>query len=138
MFTVVLEYTKKPADRLLIIVMFLTLYNGLFGTINILSQAQRLTLYLLNAVNELVASILGEIIFYKNFAALVYFIACLVFMFLRNKIGQAVLIVNFKNMSNSLTDPILAFKFCKRPVRPDFLASPLKSASVVLLLNRLN
>lgn len=138
MFTVVLEYTKKPADRLLIIVMFLTLYNGLFGTINILSQAQRLTLYLLNAVNELVASILGEIIFYKNFAALVYFVACLVFMFLRNKIGQAVLIVNFKNMSNSLTDPILAFKFCKRPVRPDFLASPLKSASVVLLLNRLN
>ena len=138
MFTVVLEYTKKPADRLLIIVMFLTLYNGLFGTINILSQAQRLTLYLLNAVNELVASILGEIIFYKNFAALVYFIACLVFMFLRNKIGQAVLIVNFENMSNSLTDPILAFKFCKRPVRPDFLASPLKSASVVLLLNRLN
>lgn len=99
MFTVLLEYTKKPANRLLIIIVFLTLYNGLFDTISILSKAHKLSLYLLNAVNELVASILGEIIFYKNFAALVYFIACLVFMILRNKVGQAILIVNFQNTS---------------------------------------
>jgi hypothetical protein len=58
-------------------------------------------------------------------------------MFLRDKIGEAVLINGFENTGIFSSSSILTFKFCKRPVRPDFLASPSAAASIVSLLNQL-
>src|SRR6266852_9772906 len=95
-------------------------------------------IYLLNAINDLVAAIFGEIVFCKYFSALFHLIACLFFMFLRDKIGQAILIDGLRIKVFSSSSSILAFKFCKRPARPDFLVSPSASASIVSLLNQLN
>jgi hypothetical protein len=100
-----------------------------------LSKTTNQPIYLLNAIDELVTPILGEVIFCKDFAALVQLIACLIFMILRDKVGQAILIDGFENTGVSSSSPKLTFKFCKRPVRPDFLLSPSAMASVVPLLN---
>jgi predicted membrane protein len=84
-------------------------------------------MYLLNAIDELVTSILGEIIFCKDFAAVLRLIAYLFFMLIND-------IENTVVSSSS----ILAFKFWKRVVIPDFLVSPSASALIVSLLYQLN
>jgi len=91
MFSVLFEYAKKPANALLIIVVFLTLQNGLLYVINAEARSKLQLSHLLDTVNELIASILRKIIFHENFATLLNFLAHDLLMLLGDSTRQTIL-----------------------------------------------